>query len=220
MKLRPVALAIGMVLCMPVQSAGRDLVWYGAAEADWNRLDSTAYVNDTVIRFSVDSIDDSGLGYGLFLGARREYDNTFLGGELGLQDGMRDASGSNFGDPLLSLEDNYSVSLSAVGGYRINPKTHLTGRLGYVNTSFDYTAIGITPGYLSDSGDDRLSGVVLGIGILRQLSSRLSIRAEYRHTEYIDDFRTGLAGDPISNNFYEFDDVTRDAFSVGLTLDF
>jgi len=133
---------------------------------------------------------------------------------------MRDASGSYAGDPLLSLDDNYSVSLSAVGGYRLNPKTHVTGRLGYVNTSFDYTATGTASGSLSDSGDDRLSGVVLGIGILRQLSSRLSMRAEYRHTEYFDKISTGVAGDPISNNFFEFDDVTRDAFSVGLVLDF
>ena len=51
-------------------------------------------------------------------------------------------------------------------------------------------------------------------------SDALGLCEEMGQAFKVEHIRTGLAGDPISNNFYEFEDVTRDAFSIGLSIDF
>jgi outer membrane immunogenic protein len=228
MKMNPVALSISLALCVSTQATRADIAWYGAAEGSWSNLDSDINIINASSGSTArsGSVDDNAGGAGLFLGIRNETGVHYIGGEIGIESGASDAGGADPGDSnvTLSIEDNYTASLAAVGGYRINPKTHLTGRIGVVSTDFDVAAIGSGTGlggpYLSSSDSERLTGLILGIGFSYQLSDRMALRAEYRYTDYLNEASTGQAGDPSSNQFYEFDDITRDAFTLGLRVDF
>jgi opacity protein-like surface antigen len=216
MKKQALAMAVTMALSAPVCAQQSGVAWYAGAGLGYDKLSND--LQNLPGGIPTSSYSDEDIGYGIFGGVKNYVGNWFYGGELGL-------SGSNAKSVGLSdgftregeLEVNYDLSLSARGGYQIVQNIYLTGRIGYVNTDFDYRAlIGGTP---FDTGSESLSGWRAGLGFEWFVSPNISLSLEYAHTEYSGDIIT-MPDSTISMQFIGFSDVSRDAFTIGAAYQF
>ena len=85
-----------------------------------------------------------------------------------------------------SLGIKYGGSLSYTGGYKLDTKTYITGRLGYALASVEsvYDDKGATPLCLENT--KVLHGVITGVGVEYLLNETVSLGLEYRYTHYLD----------------------------------
>ncbi|MBB3955581.1 outer membrane protein [Novosphingobium sediminicola] len=84
---------------------------------------------------------------------------------------------SRFGNGLAAISPKRSVDLSLRAGYLVTPKT-----LAYVRGGYSNTLVGANIGNLHSS-DDR-DGWLLGGGVERKLTDKVSARLEYRYTDF------------------------------------
>lgn len=88
---------------------------------------------------------------------------------------------SRFGNDLASVRAKRSVDLSLRAGYLVTPKTLLFVRGGYSNALID-GAVNTPVGYYHASADR--DGWLVGGGVERKLTSKISARLEYRYTDF------------------------------------
>lgn len=84
---------------------------------------------------------------------------------------------SRFGNGLAAISPKRSVDLSLRAGYLVTPKT-----LAYVRGGYSNTLVGANIGNFHGS-DDR-DGWLLGGGVERKLTDKVSARLEYRYTDF------------------------------------
>lgn len=139
---------------------------------------------------ALDNVKVKGPTAGLHAGYRWQRGNWVYGPELAIEGGSVDDSrdftlaetGFNF-ETDLSLESkvNWIATLAFKTGYLVNPQTLIYGTAGVNHGDFDYTLSGNgeseTVGYTQ-------SGWVLGLGLERKLSERMSLFAEYQYRQF------------------------------------
>lgn len=145
-------------------------IGYGHGQYDFYGTDGT------------DTGDFSGIGAngaagGLLAGyGKRVKSQGYFGAELDGSISAIDVTGSvNSVSGKVSLEN--TIGAFAKAGFLPSDDYMIYGKLGYVNSSFEASV-----GTLKES--TRLGGVAVGLGIEGLVSDKLSLRAEYTHTDY------------------------------------
>jgi outer membrane immunogenic protein len=115
---------------------------------------------------------------GVFMGYDKEVYPRIV---VGAQAEVNFPISSRFGNGLASVTAKRSVDLSLRTGYLVTPKTLVYVRGGYSNALVGADAQ--TPaGYIHGS-DDR-DGWLVGGGVERKLTDKVSARVEYRYTDF------------------------------------
>lgn len=140
-------------------------------------------VNDR-LRGDVGSYELSGLNAGLNIGYRWQRDHWVFGPELSLVGGdIKDSFDADGYDGENKLKNAIELRLKA--GYLLNPETMLFGVAGVSRAKFDYSVLG-AGGYGPAAIDDSFSrtGYVLGFGVERRLTDRISVTGGYEYANY------------------------------------
>jgi len=131
---------------------------------------------------SVDASADSPIigGYAAY---DKEIGNFVLGAQLGVSVGISDAVSSRAGVDPVVLDPQRSVDVTARAGYLATPSTLIYGRAGYANDRVRTTVVAPT-------GTPRISenrdGWLVGGGLERRFTDRISARIEYRYLDLSD----------------------------------
>jgi opacity protein-like surface antigen len=211
MRNQTAAVVTGLAMLTPVPVVAQDWTFYGGGELFVSRLDSERLM----LNRDQSSADGTGLGLGGFLGLRTGTGPWLFGAELGLELGSAEADGDLVPGRPAGIEEDYGYVLSLLGGYQVSEPVRLFARLGYTTTRVDFrTAEGST---VYGDGSEDLAGLTVGLGLDYRLSGTLSLRAEYAMTDYDDSIETtvGSTVEPVV-----FDDISRDAFTIGVAVDF
>jgi len=106
-----------------------------------------------------------------------------LGAQLGVSVGTSDAVSSGAAVDPVMLDPQRSVDVTARAGYLATPSTLIYGRAGYANDRVRTTVVAPT-------GTTRISenrdGWLVGGGLERRLTDRISARIEYRYLDLSD----------------------------------
>jgi opacity protein-like surface antigen len=164
---------------------GYDLPVYHENTSLKNSIFQTTQIRDHVAHGAVG---------GVFLGYGKYFNIVYLGGEaFGNVYSGTDKSYANQtqgGVNVISSSErqiNQSYGLSAIPGIKLNKMTLLYGRLGYVrgnftsNLSRSTSVTGSLPGVSSSAN---LNGIDFGIGIEVLLRENMSMRGEFKHSNY------------------------------------
>jgi opacity protein-like surface antigen len=164
--------------------------------------------------------DDSDLSLQLLAGARKPIGRYFYGAEVAYGTGGPKAAaafvqGNSLTGQRGEIEESSSIGISGVGGFEWTPNLAILGRLGYLRTTFDYQTLeGST---VFADGDESFSDFEIAIGVEYRLSDRLSLRAELSQIDYSDHINDVANG---TGDLARFDDVSRDAISIGVFAKF
>lgn len=207
--------ATGLIMSSPVYSA--EFTYYAGAALAQTNLEAD-FDFDPSTPSSGTSGDDSDRGLRLFGGVTRDLGRGYIGAELAVEDGGSEVERnfSRFGQPNAGqrgvIEDDRSYSLSFIGGFELQENTRLYGRIGYVTTEFDYETLS-SGDRVVDSGDDTFSAVQYALGADFQVSQTLAVRVEFSSIRYSDD--VNLTAN-VTGDLAEFDNIARDAVSIGV----
>ena len=169
--------------------------------------------------------DDSATALKIFGGARWRLSKGFYGLEAAYEDGQSEATVILFPMsmpifPQADFKDNDSFSLSFMGGYEFYQNTFLTVRVGYIRTNFDYKVYDTSSTTVVDSGDDTLSGIQIAVGVEYYFTDTFGMRVEYSEADYSDSIGPVNADGGFTGALAEFDDIARDAISIGIFTNF
>ena len=118
------------------------------------------------------------------LGAMIGYDKQFggfvLGAEAGLSFGTNDRLSSGSGTTRTTIDPKRSFDLTARAGYLLTPETLVYGRAGYTNDRIRTT---FATGTGTISASEYRDGWLVGGGVERAVTQRLSARLEYRYAD-------------------------------------
>ncbi|SMQ63609.1 outer membrane immunogenic protein [Altererythrobacter xiamenensis] len=107
-------------------------------------------------------------------------DRLVIGAEAGFSGAFDDELRAQSAGGSVTIDPRYSFDLSARAGYLVNDKTLVYVRGGYANSRVRTTLV-------SDDGttraSDNLDGWLVGGGVERALTDRISARLEYRYTD-------------------------------------
>ena len=128
---------------------------------------------------AIDKTKDSAV-IGGFVGYDKEIGNFVIGGEAGLSFGTSDTLSSGGGSNQVLLNPKRSFDLSARAGYLVTPKTLVYGRGGYANERLNVTTI---PSTGTEGESEDRDGWLVGGGVERKVTDKLSARVEYRYSD-------------------------------------
>ena len=210
------ALFIATSLAMSGTLHANDLSYYGGAALSRSSLDAHFdFVPSN--EFTGTSDKESSSSLKLFGGLRIPLAGGFYGGEIAYSGGGANPVGtfSKTGNPVFGqrgdLEDQSSISLSLTGGFALGGNNNLIGRIGYIRTDLEYKTLEGSTVYAS--GDEAFSGVEVALGLEHRLSEQLGIFFEFSRVNFSDNISATANG---TGDLADFDDVSRDAFSLGL----
>lgn len=107
-------------------------------------------------------------------------DRLVIGAEAGFSGAFDDELRAQSEGNSVTIDPRYSFDLSARAGYLVNDKTLAYVRGGYANSRVRTTLV-------SEDGttraSDNLDGWLVGGGVERALTDRISARLEYRYTD-------------------------------------
>jgi opacity protein-like surface antigen len=220
--------ALGVAISLTVSSPlhANDVSFYGGGsvlytelENRYKKIPSALLPNDT----GEFRGDDSAAALKLFGGARWGVGKGFYGLEFAYEGGQSESEIILFPMNLPSdksiLKDGASFSFSLMGGYEFLQNTYVTGRVGYISTEFDYeTSSDSNPVY--GSGGDTLSGVQLAIGVEHNFTDTFGMRIEYSVADYSGEIGPVAADGGTTGALAVFDDISRDAISIGIFTTF
>lgn len=165
-------------IAVPAQAETFDGPYVGV-QAGYNR----AEVTDRTI--DAQPIDAEVSRDALVLGGYAGYnykinDRLVIGAEAGFSGAFDDELRAQSAGGSLTIDPRYSFDLSARAGYLVNDKTLVYVRGGYANSRVRTTLV-------SEDGTARashnLDGWLVGGGVERALTDRISARLEYRYTD-------------------------------------
>lgn len=167
-------------------SIGYDIPVYHENTSIQNSIFQTTQVRDHVTH---------GMVGGIFIGYGKYFDSLYLGGELfgNIYSGT-DKSYANQTQGGVNVtnsserEINQSYGVSILPGMKVNNITLLYGRLGYVRGRFTSTlsrSTSITGSLPDVSSSANLNGIDYGIGMEVLLHNNVSMRGEFKHTNYM-----------------------------------
>ncbi|MDP5306532.1 outer membrane protein [Paracoccus spongiarum] len=129
-------------------------------------------------------LDIGGVTGSLHGGYRWQRGSWVYGPELSLEGGSVDDS-ADFSEGgvsgTISNSVNYIAALTLKTGYLVNPQTMVYGTAGWNYGDFTYELEGPSG---SGSDDYTANGYVLGLGVERQVSERMSVFAEYQYRDF------------------------------------
>ena len=203
------AIAIATTLALAPAAHASEVEWYGGAALQRSSVDSDFFFAGGS-SFGT-SASDSDEALKLFGGIRRPTGWGYYGAELGVDSGAAEVEGSFSGSSQVGvIEEEESISLSLIAGIAIRPRTHLYGRVGVVQTSFDFETS-------AASDDDEFTDTELAFGIDHHVTPSVALRFEISRVDYSDDFE--MVGN-VTGDIGKFDDVSRDAISIGIFTTF
>lgn len=214
------ALVIATSLAMSSPLHADDLSFYGGGALLRTELDAH-FDFESSNPFTGNSADDNASTFKLFGGIRKKAGKLFYGAELAFDDGDAKPVGafSKSGNPKNGqrgeIEEKSSVSISAIGGIGIGTATYLTGRIGYIRTDFDFRTL--EGDNVISSGDETFSDIEFAVGLEHHFTNKIGARVEISKTSYSDDINTVGTG---TGDLVEFDDISRDAVSIGVFAKF
>jgi outer membrane immunogenic protein len=115
---------------------------------------------------------------GVFMGYDKEVYPRIV---VGAQAEVNFPIDSRFGGQDASIRTKRSVDLSLRAGYLVTPKTLIYARGGYSNALVE--GVAATPTSYLRASDDR-DGWLVGGGVERKITDRVSARLEYRYTDF------------------------------------
>jgi len=211
------ALFVATSLAMGSPAYALDLTYYGGAALQRTTLEASLDFVPTTPS-SGNTGDDSASSLRLFGGAVTRAGRGFYGAEIAVEDGQATKSidFSIFPSPGPNqrgqIDDNGSISLSFIGGIDLNDNARLYGRIGYIRTDFDFRTLS-TSSVVVDSKSETFTDLQYAFGFDYFLTDRVAIRAELSRTNYDDNVR--LVGN-VTGDLAAFDDISRDALSIGI----
>ena len=215
------ALFVATSLAMGSPAHALDLTYYGGAALQRTTLEASLDFVPTTPS-SGNSGEDSADGLRLFGGAITRAGQGFYGAEVAFEDGKakRTINFSTLPSPgpgqRGEIKDDHSISLSVIGGVDLRENARLYGRIGYIRTDLEFRTLS-TSGIEVDSKDETFTDLQYAIGFDYFVSDRVAVRAELSRTDYDDD--VSLVGN-VTGVLAEFDDISRDAFSIGIFTTF
>lgn len=211
------AIVIATSLAFSPAAHASDFVWYGGGAVQRSALSSDFYFTGSSPGLG-SSNDDSDIALKLFGGIRQPSDWGYYGAELALDSGGAEVEGE-FRSGLAQrgvIEEEQSISLSLVAGVAIRPESHLYGRIGQVRTSFGFESLS-SSGARVASDDDDFTDTEFAVGLDHQFTPAVALRLEFAWVDYSDDFE--MVGN-VTGDIGKFDDVSRDAISIGIFTTF
>ncbi len=127
---------------------------------------------------TIDTSKDSAV-IGGFVAYDKEIGKFVIGGEIGASFGTSDTLSSGSGANQVLLNPKRSFDLTARAGYLVTPETLIYGRGGYANERLNVT----TESY--SASEDR-NGWLIGGGLERKVTDKISARLEYRYSDLSD----------------------------------
>jgi outer membrane immunogenic protein len=119
-----------------------------------------------------DDFSASGVDVGLFGGYQKSYGNYIIGGEAAVE-----KSYAGYNEHGVKLDHEWSYSLKARPGYKINPATAVFGSAGVTWGTFKF-----------NDGVEKTTptkfGYTVGAGVESYVSEKISLRADYEHGFY------------------------------------
>lgn len=224
MQKKALATAVSLAISPPLFAA--DLSFYAGGsllntklENKYQQIPTPLLPNDNRVFES----DDSATALKLFGGTRWRLSKGFYGLEVAYEDGQSESTAVLFPmtfptGPKAELKDDSSFSLSFMGGYEFYQNTFLTGRVGYIRTKFDYKVYEFAT-TVSDSGNDTLSAVQFAVGVEHNFTDSFGMRVEYSKADYSDSIGP-VKADGSTGALAVFDDISRDAISIGIFMNF
>ena len=226
MQKKALATAISLAISSPLFA--NDVSFYAGGSLLDTKLENKYKQIPTILTPSDNGVfksDDSATALKIFGGTRWGLGKGFYGLEAAYEDGQSEATvilapTSLPIFPTADFKDNNSYSLSFMGGYEIYQNTFLTGRVGYIRTKFDYKVYDSSSTTVVDSGDDTLSGVQIAVGVEYYFTDTFGMRVEYSEADYSDSIGPVNADGGTTGALAEFDDMSRDAISIGIFTNF
>lgn len=215
------ALVVATSLAMGPPAHALDLTYYGGAALQRTTLEASLDFVPTTPS-SGNTGDDTASALRLFGGAITRSGRGFYGAEIALEDGgaKKTIEFSTIPSPFPGqrgeIEDDRSISLSVIGGFDLQGSGRVYGRIGYIRTDFNFRTL-TSGGNGVDSKDETFNDLQYAIGFDYFVSDRVAIRAELSRTNYDDN--VGLVGN-VTGDLAEFDDISRDALSIGIFTTF
>ena len=165
-------------MAVPAQAENFDGLYVGV-QAGWNR----AEVADRTI--DAQPIDAEVSRDSLVLGGYAGYnykinDRIVIGAEAGFSIASDDKVRAQSSGTSLTVDPRYNFDLTARAGYLVNDKTLAYVRGGYANTRVRTTLISDDS---TTRASDNLDGWLVGGGVERSFTDKISARLEYRYTD-------------------------------------
>ena len=130
-------------------------------------------------RTSIDASDGSP-SLGILAGYDKQVGKLVVGGEADLNFGTSDAVKGGSGGNRVTINPKRSIDLTVRAGYVAMPDTLVYVRGGYTNDRVRTTLTSATG--TTSASDDR-DGWLVGAGVERKLTQRVSARLEYRYAD-------------------------------------
>lgn len=175
-----------------------------APAADWRGLyagltlgyafgaDDRVGLSDGTVTPTGENLKLHGLNGGIHLGYRWQSDRWVFGPEVSLEGGnVKDSYDNATGNGETKLKNMAALRLKT--GYLVNDQTLIYGIAGVAKAKFDYDVALDSPAWNLDENFSR-TGYVVGLGIERKLTERISITGEYEYANFGKKTLTGDAG--------------------------
>jgi len=139
-------------------------------------------VGDTKTSFGATSVNASkdSATLGALLGYDKKYGKFVVGGEAGLNFGTNDTVTGGTTTAQVTMDPKRSIDLTARAGYLVMPNTLFYARAGYTN---DRVRTMLTSSSGSLSASEGRDGWLVGGGIERAITPKVSARVEYRYAD-------------------------------------
>ena len=128
---------------------------------------------------SVNASKDSATLGGLF-GYDRRFGRLVVGGEAGLNFGTSDKVSGGTSAASATVDPKRSIDLTARAGYLVAPQTLVYARAGYTNDRIHTT---LASGTSTLSASEDRDGWLVGGGVERAITDKVSARVEYRYAD-------------------------------------
>ena len=150
--------------------------------------DEVGFTDSTGTAGDLGKLELNGVNGGLRVGYRWQRGNWVFGPELGYEAGNIEDSVS-FGDDTVSTEVTSKVknvlALRMKTGYAVRPDLLVYGIAGIARADIEYKVDVDTAGTsASQNRDFKENGFVVGLGVEKQLTERMSLTGEYEYAQF------------------------------------
>lgn len=166
-------------IAVPAQADSFDGPYVGV-QAGWNRAE---VADRTIDAQPIDAeVSRDALVLGGYAGYNYRINDRFvIGAEAGFSGAFDDDVRAQSAGGSVTIDPRYSFDLTARAGYLVNDKTLAYVRGGYANARVRTTLVSDDS---TTRASDNLDGWLVGGGVERSLTDKISARLEYRYTDF------------------------------------
>ena len=153
---------------------------YIGVQSSWNRAE---VADRTIDAQPLDAeVSRDAVVLGGYAGYNYKVSDRFvIGAEAGFSGAFDDEVRAQTSGDLVTIDPRYSFDLTARAGYLVDDKTLAYVRGGYANTRVRTTLVSDDT---TTRASDNLDGWLVGGGVERMLTDKISARLEYRYTDF------------------------------------